>query len=763
MRLLEKELRVPRSPSRLRRYGAACALVLCAVVVPAAAQPAAENGAIVVPRVDRPPQLDDYVAGEPADAGVKLSDFRQFLPGDGDPVSTPTTAYLSYDDRNLYAVFVVHDDPKLVRAHLAKREDVFQDDAVEILLDTYDDNQRAYLFYVNPFGVQLDGIFTEGKGYDFDFDTLWYSAGQLTASGWVAQITVPWKSLRFPSAPQQRWGFVLGRINPRASEYAYFPPLTRRVGTIVSQYGTLELPSAISPGRNFQVIPYAAASRARLLDAPRSAAAGEARYRDKDDSRVGVDAKLVWKDSVTFDLTVKPDFSQVESDEPQVLVNQRFEVFFPEKRPFFLENAAFFSLPINLFFSRRIAEPEYGARVTGKAGRWVFGGLAIDDVAPANQPGVASADARAGIGVLRLQREIGAQSNLGLLASSRSFGGETNSVLSLDSRLQLDANWSLTMQAAASRADEGGEEISGSAASVALAHQGLHWTYAGSYADIARDFRSQLGFVPRVDIRQLKQNLAYSFLPAESKVAMHGPSLAAVSTWDQGGEAQDWEATASYSLRLVNATTFSASYSLGFERFLGHEFSKHVASLSTAGEPLSWFNYSASYSRGNAINFAPAAGLAPFLGDEETFLLLLGVKPTPRFSLEETYIYVDLSLRGALPPVAASGRTVFVNNLLRSKANYQFSRSLSLRVILDYQRLSPNASLVQLADTRRWVGDVLFTYLPNPGTAIFVGYADNQENLAIVPAAASPFARDPGARLTTGRQVFVKVSYLFRF
>lgn len=715
---------------------------------------------IVVPRAPRPPVLDEYVAGEPADAGLKISEFVQYAPSDGQPASLPTTAYLSYDERNLYVVFVCKGDPAQVRTHLGKREDIFGDDGVELFLDTFYDRQRAYVFAVNPFGVQLDGVYAEGQGYEFDFDTLWYSDGKLTPDGYVAAMTLPWKSLRFPRAPSQRWGFALARIVPRNNEFSYAPQVTQRISGFVNQYGSMEIPESISPGRNIQLIPYAAGSRARILEDREDGAA----YRTTDETRVGLDAKLVLGDAAVVDLTLKPDFSQVESDEPQVIVNQRFEVFFPEKRPFFLENASFFSLPINLFFSRRIAEPEYGARLTGKAGNWAYGALVIDDVSPGEAGlGELFGDDRAEIGVARVQRSVGEQSNFGLLASERRLGDGSNRVVSADGRWQLSRNWFLTGQAAASRTGGDGDDVTGTGLSAAVTREGLHFNYSASYLDLDRDFQTDLGFVPRVDIRQLSQSVSYLWWPEESKLVNHGPTLDVFGIWDQDGEQQDWDVTASYAWSLKRQTNFSVSYTEAFERFLGIEFRKDQIGLNASSEPLSWLTGSLFYARGDGVNFLPAGDLEPFLGTSQTFQLGLTFKLLRRLRIDQTYIYTDLRTQGPVPPVTDEERTVFVNSLYRSKVNYQFNRSFSLRLILDYQSLSPTPSLIALERDKRLVGDLLFTYLLNPGTAIYVGYTDRYANVDIVPTVPPSLLLTDSASTSVGRQVFVKVSYLFRF
>jgi len=210
-----------------------------AAATPAAATPAATS--IIVQRVPEPPRLDDFLGERPAPGAAVTSDFRQREPGDGVPVSAPTTAYLSYDDANLYVVFVCQDDPAKIRAGLTRREEITVDDGVALYLDTFHDRKRAYLFQANPNGVQLDGIVTEGQDDDYSFDAVWDSDGRLTPNGYVVRIAIPFRSLRFPSTPTQTWGIALVRYIRRTNEEASWPLVTKRLAGFVPQFGTLEV------------------------------------------------------------------------------------------------------------------------------------------------------------------------------------------------------------------------------------------------------------------------------------------------------------------------------------------------------------------------------------------------------------------------------------------------------------------------------------------------------------------------------------------
>ena len=412
----------------------------CAQVV------AQQNKDIRIPKLATRPNIEQFLDGRSRSDMLRVDDFRQRHPGDGVPASRKTAAYVGYDDVNFYAVFVCESPVSERRARLSKRDDVFADEVVGVILDTYHDHQRGFEFFVNPYGVQADAIYSETANDDFSFDTLWYSDGRLTADGFVATLTVPFRSLRFARSGPQTWGLALARFIPANNESSFWPYVTQRVTGFGQQLGNAAGLEGISPGRNLQFIPYAAFAGSHFLDNPASGVPG---FQTKHDFRAGLDAKAVLHDSLTLDIALNPDFSQVESDDPQVTVNQRFEVIFPEKRPFFLENTNFFNTPENLFFSRRIVDPEFGTRLTGKLGRWDLGLLAIDDRAAgrALDPDNSHFGERAAIGVARIQREFAKQSSVGILFSDREFAGGYNRVEAVDTRLVLGEHWTFAGQA----------------------------------------------------------------------------------------------------------------------------------------------------------------------------------------------------------------------------------------------------------------------------------------------------------------------------
>jgi hypothetical protein len=742
-----------------------CAPLLLSCTIGVAAGAAAqtvsdESGrALRIPRVTERPTLEDYLDGTPRPGEVHVTNFVQREPGDGVPISQQTDAYLSYDDTNLYVIFVARDDPVQVRATMSRREGFENDDFVGVVLDTFRDRRRAYLFIANPYGIQQDGVSTDGEEDDYSFDALWHSEGRLTKFGYVVFMAIPFKSLRFPNRPEQEWGVALARGITRNNETSFWPYMTRRVSGMGQQLARLDGLQDISPGRNIQFIPYAAFTGARFLNERTPA------YERDADGRAGVDGKMILKDAFSLDLTFNPDFSQVESDEPQVTINQRFEVFFPEKRPFFIENASYFETPIDLFFSRRIVDPQVGARITGKRSGWALAALAIDDRAAGDglDPGDPAFDDRAGIAVVRAQRDFAEQSNVGVFASTRDVDASASRVLSLDGRWKMNENWVLAGQAATSyfRPLEG-DSATGSAVTLHLDMTSRRFGAFFLYEDISPEFRAPLGFIQRTDMRLVHPFVRYTWFPEKGALISIRPELRGAALWDYDGMLQDWEIGSELSFEFRGQSEIEVGYGEEMERFGGIEFRKHDVNLRAETAWLKWLEIGVGFDTGRDINFFPAPGVAPFLADAREAEIELTLKPMSRLRLDGTYLYTRLRTRPGLLQAPADVPIVD-NHIFRTRASYQFTRALSLRAIVDYHTVDPDETLIALERDKGFTADFLGTYLVNPWTAIYVGYTDGYANLEIDPLARDRLRRTESAFHSMGRQFFVKTSYLLRF
>jgi hypothetical protein len=786
---------------------------------------------LTIPRLQHPPALEEFLSmqprGETAQEMAKVSGFTQRTPYDGQSVSEPTDAYLGYDQKNLYVVFVCFDDPRKIRARMSRREDVYDDDQVEIILDTFHDLRRAYAFQTTPLGVQWDAIWTEASrdevngNFDTSFDTVWNSRGKVTSRGYVVWLAIPFKSLRFPSTQKQIWGVILYRGIRRKNEDSFWPHISRRMQGRLGQAATLYGLEGISPSHNIELIPYGLMRGYRALD---TRDPGNPYFQHADaQGQPGMDAKFVIRDHFVVDMTANPDFSQVESEDPQIVVNQRYAVYFPEKRPFFLENEDFFRTPMDLMFTRSIADPSAGIRLTGKDGPYSVGLLAADD----RSPGLAVPDysqfsgMRSYFTIARVSRDIFRQSSVGLLYTDWECPttGEFNRLGGVDTHLKLNPNWTLEGQAVASSSNLSltcetnlypfssgnlghGNYYAGPAEKLELHREGLHFAYDGIYRDITPGFVTIPGFINRVDIRETTQEARYRFRPKKGWILSWGPSLNVRYDFDHTGLRLDTD-YAPYIAIIGRGQTviFLRPYQETRERlrprdscFLGFsvfcsplppnpgnlDYYQHTSGATIQTGYFKQATLAAGYYWGDGVNFVaqpevlpnpPTPYNRPFLAREDTANASLTLRPMTPLKIENTYLFERLRATNSAfifeqAQLPGAGRGIFNDHILRSKWNWQFTPQLSARVILQYNGLLAGTPGVGspytfLPTQREFNADFLITYLVHPGTAIYVGYNSDLQNLNLQQNVG--VSQTPKGYLNDSRQFFVKVSYLFRF
>lgn len=750
------------SVNRLGRLAIAAVLMFLAPSVSSASS-AIASVPLRIPRVTRPPKLSDFLEGAPREAEAVVTEFRQFDPHDGEAASQPTAAYLSYDAKNLYVGWICKDDPAKVHARVAPRKQIDLDDRVTINIDTFQDHKHAYWFDVNPYGIQYDGRTTDGIGDDPSWEGLWYTEGRMTGDGYVILETIPFRSLRFPRASKQIWYICLARFIYRNNEMSAWPFIShQRLPQFVGQFAPIEIDDDISPGNNLQVIPYGILSRDTYLDP----AAG---FQRQDEHTAGVDAKLVFHDALTLDLALNPDFSQIGPDDPKVQANQRYEVIYPERRPFFLENASIFTMPEELFFSRRIVDPQFGLKATGSVGRWSLGALASDDRAPGQilAQGETGHGDRAMDGVIRVEREFGHQSHLGVFLAGTKFNAASNRVGSFDLRYVLPANWILAGQATTTRTQQSAaESTAGPGYNLTLKKMDNHLSLQNYYMDRSPGMNSTLGYIPRVDIRRFENYSSYQWKPSGKRAVMaYGPSLDSFVIYDHAGRLQNWTVEPGFQITLPRMTTLAVAEEQDYEYYQGIGFREHSVSAVLGTSWFKWLDMTVRYSQGAAPNYYPPDGVQPFLANSKYASANLTLHPQTHLRLDEIYYYTRLATLDDQPASLPRG-VIFTNHLIRSRINYQFTPAYSFNAILDYNVLLPNYALVSSASStysKQPDTTLLFTYLPHPGTAVYIGYANTFQNVDYSASHVPPSTPTTLPGTSTDRQIFMKVSYLLRF
>ena len=508
--------------------------------------------AIGIPKIAPGIVIDGKIDEEIWKDAAVFKDFIQTGPGDNVAPSKPTEVYMVYDEKHLYIAFRCWDEKDKIRATVAKRDNVFGEDNVRVWLDTYDDQRRAYVFGFNPLGIQQDGIYTEGQGADFSVDVVMESKGVIEEWGWSVEVKIPFKSLRYAAGKGKMWGFNAARnIDRFNDEFDQWLPDDRNVSGFLVKHGKITGFDGIKYERTLEVVPSVTISEtgSRKRTIPNAGFAQFGGYDPifnpiglRDPGRfvndpvkydLGVNLKYTLSPNVTLDAAVNPDYAEIEADAPVVTANQRFPIFFEEKRPFFLEGKEIFNSPLQPFYSRTIIDPDFAAKLTGKSGKNSFGLLVASDNAPGNfsedergelyvcqqqrtlDPShdcgsiEGFVDKNAMFGVLRVKRDFGANNNVGFFATARTFPGNRNFVGGFDGTFKLNPKTVMVFQALGTHSKKNFYDPNDDDVRYRTGNGfGYYWSLDyttdrhGWYAEAVgrtKDYRADAGFTRRTD------------------------------------------------------------------------------------------------------------------------------------------------------------------------------------------------------------------------------------------------------------------------
>lgn len=491
-------------------------------------------------RLDIDGRVDDAAwATAPA-----YSTFTQQEPNDGQPASERTEVRFLLDRRTLYIAVVSFDSEpdKIVVSQSRRDAELTDTDSIQILLDTYNDGQNGFVFGTNPFGIEYDGqVMGEGQtsgatgrpggggsqsgqvsGFNPNWDADWVVRASTTDRGWEAEFAIPLKTLRYSPGANRTWGVNVMRIIRRRNEQSFLAPVPRgytlhRVSVAAKLDGL-----TLAPQRDLKVIPFGVAS----VNDDKSVASAKT---DRSGA-IGVDAKWGVRPGLTLDLTVNTDFAQVEADEQQVNLT-RFPLFFPEKRPFFLENAQTFQLgqpqAIDLFFPRRIGLSKAGApidimaggRLSGRVGRSYNVGLLNMQTDEGVDATGKTTDPRNNFTVMRVQREVG-RSNVGAMFVNRQGVGKAAASGDFNRAYGVDVAWQATnngklfafLARTDSPAAKGGSDYAGRAF---YNYANPLWNGSVSYAQVGEHFNPEVGFLPRRAYRLVEARYSLTYQPKQ--------------------------------------------------------------------------------------------------------------------------------------------------------------------------------------------------------------------------------------------------------
>ena len=728
---------------------------------------------------------------------------------------------MGYDSKALYLAFRCFDEPDKIKATVAKRDDILNDDNVSVILDTFNDQRRAYVLGWNPFGIQQDGIMTEGSRAEMDFsvDIVMESKGVVASEGWTVEVAIPFKSLRYKAGNGQLWGIhILREFFRFDSEVNSWMPDSREIASTLSEAGHITGLEGISTERTLEIIPSLTISETgnRVAALPPGAPGLDPGRFVNDPLKfdAGVTVKYGITPTVTLDFTLNPDFAQVEADETVITANQRFPIFFEEKRPFFLEGIEIFRTPLQAVHTRAIVDPDVAAKLSGKVGRNTFGFIVASDNAPGNfttAEGLRPANRRfvdknAYIGVLRAKRDIGDKdSHLGFVATSYNFIEKHNQLGGIDGKFRIDPKTYAAFQVLGTTSrrcfSEPEKDLhrpaptepcftngnhrnyyrtgNGFAYSYELDYTGrnIGWLFTGNGR--TQDYRADVGFTRRTNVNSHNAFIRFSNDPRPKATFISWRLENALRpTFDWQGNMLSWEAESEIELRFKHNIQVEGGMAFGYERLFEREF----GAARTATQNGAFFGgperstYYRSFFFG--IEARPSAKFAVGFG-------LRRVHNSFDFDFGNDPKYPRVSPPALLDPDAPLDPGPGTQLNIEARISYQPTKTLSASLSYEKSRLRRHDTKLLAFDENivsfrstyqlsRFVfararvdyetidsnvsSQFLFGYTPNPGTAFYVGYNDDLNYRGF-----NPFTDqfEPGFRRNR-RTFFVKMSYLIR-
>jgi hypothetical protein len=719
------------------------------------------------PTLHVPPAREAIVIdGDLSDAAWQYAgravNFSENYPGERTKPPVKTEAWVTYDKANLYIAFVAYDDdPSAIRASLRDRDQIFQDDFVGIILDTYGDASWAYEIFANPIGVQGDLRWTQNSE-DSRFDIVYHTDGKITEEGYQVEMAIPFSSLRFPNKPQQEWRATFWRTHPRSSRAQYTWAATDRDDPCwPCQWGTLSGISNVKPGSKLDLMPGVTASQYSFRTD------SEDPFSSIEDETVDADLSLnvryAFSTAITGEAAVNPDFSQIESDVAQIDVNTTFALFFPERRPFFQEGGDLLSSYADVIYTRSINDPLGAVRLTGRTSRTGFAYIGARDQNSAALLPFEEFSSFVEIGqtysnIFRLKQNVLEDSHLGLQATNRRYDiGGSGSVGGFDGRIRFLNNYSLAFQGMASHTEEpfasyltdedlegetfdggrytatfDGEEFWGHGFYANLGRSARHWRFDLGYREYSPTFRADNGFITQNDFRRTAFWTGYMVQPENPGLLVRfQPQLSMGREWNFDGLRKDEWLEPQFWMELKGQNQIWMGYLMSAENFSRIEF-KGIRRL--------MLNFNSNFSDPLRFGFWTAIGTSiarnedpPVLGEGFDFEFWGTIKPMQQLIFEPLLNYSKLSNPNG-------GPEIFNGYIFRLRTQFQFSRPLFLRLIVQYNEFDDILSV-----------DPLLSYKLNPFSVAFIGSSHNYQDLD----GKTGFQQQD-------RQFFAKLQYLFQ-
>jgi hypothetical protein len=745
-----------------RSLSAALALALLSALPLAAQEQTSESlPDIRIARAAGPIQVDGSL-DDPGWQGASTVDrFWETAPGDNAEPKVRTVAHLAYDDRYLYIGFDFFDpNPKRIKAPLGDRDNItVSNDYGGVILDTRNDHKTAIELLVTAGNIQYDAVQIDGGGEDSSLDLFWDSATRITDKGWNLEIRIPFSSLRYSGSGPQTWGILLYRSYPREFRYNILSTLqTKNSKCFLCNERRLVGLEGLPTGKHLVLAPYATAGRASSPGGP----PGSPLDRNDDDYDAGLDAKWTPTAGTALDATINPDFSQVESDVAQISANERFALFFPEKRPFFLEGLELFSTPLSVVYTRTITSPRWGARATGEFGSNAYTLLVADDrggcsiILPGPEFSLLAPQDFGSTSIIgRVRHDMGRSFASMVVTDRENDGGGHNRVIGPDVLWRPNDNDRITAQLLLSDTENpdrpdlfpgwNGESLRSHAFHAEWFHGSRDWDWDFYYKDIGDEFRADLGFLPQVGVRDAHVGLGHPMW-SDGKITKTRPYFSLRQVRDRDDDlVYQW---------FFFGIEWAGPWNLFFEihpllektRVSGKVLSSHKMTSHLEMNPPGPFEQVGFEIRlGDEID---VAGVRPGKGGYADLHGTIRAGDHLEMVLNYTRRWSELD-RGP-----REGDRLFTAEVSRIKATWTFTSRAFLRLIGQDELFKSDPSLYPFPTPKRdeaFSSSALFAYKLNWQTVFFAGYGDDRTFFA------------PTDRLEkSGRQIFLKVSYAFQ-
>lgn len=681
-------------------------------------------------RVAVPPVVDGRLDDAAWKEAIPIDKFTQRVPREAAPSSERTEAWILYDDKNLYIGVRSHDEEAgAVWAKGMVRDDLaLGDDAIAVLLDPYHDHRGGYLFAVSAYGGKTDGQLlgqSREEGYNIDWNGYWIGKSSRDATGWSAEYAIPFKTLRFKASQSAVWSMIIRRHINRKNEESYWPFINRS-GSIYrpADAGHLVGIDGVRPGKNFEMKPYTLSGIRRMRPVPAGRLAG--------DVEAGGDVKVGITSGLTLDTSFNTDFAQIEADEQQINLS-RFSLFYPEKRDFFLENSRVFDFGIaretQVFFSRRIGLSDsgqeiplvYGAKLTGKVGKYGVGLLNVRSQAAEDR----SADTSS---VVRIRRDLFGNSKIGMIFTDRQTAATSNTVVGADLNLLLRRYFQVA--AFAAKSDTPGRRGEDASWHVSAGWDSDRWLLRGSRLDVQTNFNPEVGFVRRRALREQLGEVRFS--PRPQVPGLRRLSVLSTIRYTEGqrGGLESRQRWAGVQAELDSGDKFTAGVTDWYESLnTPLRLARDVTAVAGEHQWQEWMFQLEPY---RARKWLP--GVAVRTGglygwDRTAVEIDGGYRPTRSWGF---------GLKGALNFLSLDGRFVRAQ-ALTTRVEYSFSPELYVRSLIQWN-----------SDTRALNTNIRLHLLFSRDSSFFLVYNETTD-----ANGARPVSRD--------RALVAKLSYLLRF